>query len=82
MVFAFFASTPKSEYPIIVPDSMMNAGNHGTCMASVQHNLRFGIDNDLSDRICCFNRHYAENSNYSFNSNITWIKELSELATT
>ena len=30
----------------------------------VQPNLRYGCDQETADRICCFNRHYAEHSGY------------------
>ena len=35
---------------------------HGTCERAVQANLRWGCDDETSNRVCCFNRHYAEHS--------------------
>jgi len=35
---------------------------HGTSESAVQENLRYGVSNKLSDKICNFNRHFAEYS--------------------
>ena len=45
-------------------ESLMSPKDHGTCAHGVQENLRYGCDRSLADRICCFNRHYAEHSGY------------------
>ena len=45
-------------------DSIMSPKSHGTTDAPVQTNLRWGVDRDTADRICCFNRHYAEYAGY------------------
>lgn len=37
---------------------------HGTSETPVQETLRWGCDRDTADRICNFNRHYAEYSGY------------------
>merc|ERR1712146_787572 len=37
---------------------------HGTTAVPVQDKLRWGADRSTADRICCFNRHYAEHSGY------------------
>jgi len=42
----------------------MSPKAHGTSSAPVQKNLRWGCDNELADRICSFNRRYAEHSGY------------------
>eukprot|EP00605_Chrysophyceae_sp_TOSAG23-4_P001358 GSChrysophyteH1.ASY1.ANO1.1478.1 assembled CDS len=52
----------NSEYPVIAPESIMSSKAHGTCENPVQKGLKYGIEFDLADRICCFNRHYAESS--------------------
>eukprot|EP00808_Paulinella_micropora_P015364 g14165.t1 len=54
----------KAEYPIVGPESIMSQKDHGTCPTAVQKPLRWHLDNDLADRICCFNRHYAEHSGF------------------
>ena len=51
---------------------------HGTCPGPVQSNLRFGCDESTADRICCFNRHYAEHSGYAFNPRLTWVSEITK----
>merc|ERR1711953_298077 len=38
--------------------------SHGTSNTPVQTNLRWGCDFDTADRICNFNRHYAEHAGY------------------
>lgn len=38
--------------------------NHGTSETPVMKNLRWGCDWETADRICNFNRHYAEFSGY------------------
>jgi peptide methionine sulfoxide reductase MsrB len=58
----------------------MQKRNHGTCDEPVQNDLKWGCDNNTADRICCFNRHYAEYSGYAFTPKITWRKELAEKA--
>jgi hypothetical protein len=45
-------------------ESIMSRKKHGTCNTPVQDNLRWECDKDTSDRICNFNRHYAEHSGY------------------
>jgi len=42
----------------------MAAKAHGTCTQPVMKNLRWNCDHATADRICCFNRHYAEHSGY------------------
>jgi hypothetical protein len=45
-------------------DSIMRPKEHGTSHTPVQTELRWGCDNALADRICNYNRHFAENSGY------------------
>ena len=42
----------------------MSPKAHGTTATPVQSALRWGCDTETADRICCFNRHYAEHSGY------------------
>ena len=42
----------------------MRAKAHGTSLGPVRAALRWGVDAKLADRICSFNRHYAEHSGY------------------
>ena len=56
----------------------MSQKAHGTTDKPVQSALRFGCDFETADKICCFNRHYAEHSGYAFKSDKTWINEMKE----
>lgn len=53
-----------SEYPIMAEESVMSQKAHGTSEQPVQKSLRWNCDYDTSDRICNFNRHYAEFAGY------------------
>ena len=54
----------------------MSQKEHGTCVAPVQENLLFGSDFETADRICCFNRRFAEYSGYAFGGKRTFLQEL------
>jgi hypothetical protein len=41
-------------------ESIMSPKAHGTSATPVQSNLRWDCDVKVADRICNFNRHYAE----------------------
>lgn len=56
--------TSSPSLPIVADDSVMNPKAHGTSSVPVQKNLRWNCENDLADRICNYNRHYAEHSGY------------------
>eukprot|EP01035_Chromulina_nebulosa_P017211 gene17211-22733_t len=56
------ASTVK--FPIYAEESLMSPKAHGTCEKPVMKNLRWNCDWSTADRICCFNRHYAEHAGY------------------
>jgi len=45
-------------------ESIMSPKSHGTSETPVQENLRWNSDNKVADKICNFNRHYAEHSGY------------------
>jgi len=45
-------------------ESIMSKKEHGTSATPVQANLRWKCDNKTADRICNFNRHFAEHSGY------------------
>ena len=53
----FYLSDPRAV-------DIMKAKAHGTCATGVPAAVRWGVDASLADRICCFNRHYAEHSGY------------------
>jgi len=51
--------------PVVMGDeSIMSQKAHGTSATPVQSNLRWGCSEEIADRICNFNRHYAENGGY------------------
>jgi hypothetical protein len=52
------------EYPVYIEDDVMRPKKHGTCEKPAMANLRWKVDYGTADRICCFNRHYAEHSGY------------------
>jgi hypothetical protein len=58
-----------SKYPIKADESVMSPKAHGTTEKPVMKNLKYGCDWDTADRICCFNRHYAEFSGYWLETN-------------
>jgi len=45
-------------------NSLMDRKAHGTCTGEPAPNLRWGCDRGTADRICCFNRRYAERWGY------------------
>eukprot|EP00658_Telonema_sp_P-2_P039347 TRINITY_DN28159_c0_g1_i2.p1 TRINITY_DN28159_c0_g1~~TRINITY_DN28159_c0_g1_i2.p1 ORF type:complete len:240 (-),score=48.31 TRINITY_DN28159_c0_g1_i2:287-1006(-) len=45
-------------------EELMSNKAHGTCDHGPEPGLRWGCDLKTADRICCFNRHYAEYSGY------------------
>lgn len=50
--------------PIQCGEDVMSQKAHGTSEKPVQSKLRWGCDYDTADRICNFNRHYAEYAGY------------------
>ena len=58
---------------------MMSKKAHGTTENAPAKDLRFGCDLETTDRVCAFNRHYAEHSGYSFQAPRTWLKHLAEV---
>jgi peptide methionine sulfoxide reductase MsrB len=66
-LFNFFNRSPMSstgQYPVMAEEAAMSAKAHGTSEKPVQKDLRWNCDNDTADRICNFNRHYAEFAGY------------------
>uniref|UniRef100_A0A7S0CCR8 Peptide-methionine (R)-S-oxide reductase n=1 Tax=Proboscia inermis TaxID=420281 RepID=A0A7S0CCR8_9STRA len=45
-------------------DDIMDPKAHGTSAGPAQENLRYGVSQKLADKICNFNRHFAENGGY------------------
>lgn len=63
-LLSFATAMAASKYPIYCDESIMAPKSHGTCNTPVQDKLRWQCDQNTADRICCFNRHYAEFSGY------------------
>lgn len=59
-----FGAAPTSEYPIMAGEDSMSQKGHGTSEKPVQKDLRWNCDYETADRICNFNRHYAEYAGY------------------
>lgn len=60
----FSSSANTGKYPIMAEESVMSKKAHGTSEKPVMKDLRWGCDYDTADRICNFNRHYAEYAGY------------------
>ncbi len=50
--------------PLTGTESIMRKKAHGTSECPVQDSLLYGVDFQTADKICSFNRHYAEHSGY------------------
>ncbi|GMI10393.1 hypothetical protein TrVE_jg5621 [Triparma verrucosa] len=63
---SLFSSMSKSYPPpcIMGDESLMSPKAHGTSPTPVQKDLRWNCDFSTADRICNFNRHYAEHAGY------------------
>jgi len=49
---------------VLAGDGVMDQKEHGTTPAAVQENLRYGVSRKIADRICSYNRMFAENGGY------------------
>ena len=59
------AQAGSCSYPCVPgSEDIMKPKEHGTSHTPVQSDLRWGCDRDTADRICNYNRHYAEYSGY------------------
>mmetsp|Transcript_17346 Transcript_17346/g.28814 ORF Transcript_17346/g.28814 Transcript_17346/m.28814 type:complete len:197 (+) Transcript_17346:133-723(+) len=64
-MFGVLSSANQCLPPCIPGDeSIMSKKEHGTSHVPAQSNLRWGCDHKLADRICNYNRHYAEHAGY------------------
>jgi hypothetical protein len=50
-------------------ESIMSPKEHGTSASPVQQDLLYGVSNKLADRICNYNRHFAEMGGYFRSTN-------------
>jgi hypothetical protein len=70
----FLSTTNK--LPIYAEESVMSTKAHGTSDKPVQEELRWNCDFTVADRICNFNRHYAEYAGYW--TSTTFLKDIKE----
>mmetsp|Transcript_20273 Transcript_20273/g.30488 ORF Transcript_20273/g.30488 Transcript_20273/m.30488 type:complete len:205 (+) Transcript_20273:87-701(+) len=65
---AFYTSSSNlamaEKLPILAQEEVMSQKAHGTSEKPVMKELRWNCDYDTADRICNFNRHYAEYAGY------------------
>ncbi|CAN0114397.1 unnamed protein product [Heterosigma akashiwo] len=66
------ASSLSGQYPVKGTEDIMSPKEHGTSNVPVQENLRYGCDRNTADKICNFNRHYAEFAGYAWTTQ--WLK--------
>ena len=57
-------SAAKSRYPIFLSDDVMKPKAHGTSQSPVQSKLRWNCDVALADKMCNYNRNWAEFAGY------------------
>lgn len=62
-------------------DDVMSQKEHGTTPAPVMENLRYDVSRKLADKICSFNRHFAENGGY-FEGSSTFEKDVRNIVAT
>lgn len=63
-MFNFFGTASSSKYPVVAEEVVMSGKAHGTSEKPVQKDLRWACDFETADRICNYNRHYAEHAGY------------------
>jgi peptide methionine sulfoxide reductase MsrB len=76
IIGALLGMTAAKTFPppcVMGDESIMSPKAHGTSATPVQENLRWNVDRKLADRICNYNRHYAESSGYW--ESTTFLKE-------
>jgi len=64
----------KANLPIVCGEEVMSQKAHGTSDTPVQDKLLYGCDVSLADRICNFNRHYAEHAGYAWST--PWLSQV------
>eukprot|EP00934_Nitzschia_sp_Nitz4_P002245 Nitzschia sp. Nitz4//scaffold8_size234185//54904//55685//NITZ4_001242-RA/size234185-snap-gene-0.9-mRNA-1//1//CDS//3329559761//2245//frame0 len=58
------STTSRPNLPVMANEDVMSPKAHGTSDKPVMENLRWNCDSHTADKICNFNRHYAEYSGY------------------
>lgn len=70
---SFLRAASNSQFPIYGPESLMSKKEHGTSSSPVQQKLRWNCDVKVADKICNFNRNWAEFAGY-------WARDTTFLA--
>mmetsp|Transcript_21467 Transcript_21467/g.27753 ORF Transcript_21467/g.27753 Transcript_21467/m.27753 type:complete len:197 (+) Transcript_21467:150-740(+) len=74
------ARNQECEDPCVAGDEeIMHPKAHGTSSSPVQNNLRWGCSETIADRMCNFNRHYAENAGY-WEKSTSFVSEVAPFA--
>ena len=75
-LFGVAGASAKTVPPpgVMGDEATMSKKAHGTSAVPVQQDLRWACDRKTADRICNFNRHYAEYSGYW--ESTTFLKEM------
>ena len=68
----------SQSYPVYGDESIMSPKASGSTEKPAQQNLRYGCDFETANRVCCFNRHYAEHSGYAFEKPRTWLSAIQD----
>lgn len=58
------SSSASAKLPVVCGEEVMSAKAHGTTATAVQESLRWSCKRETADKICSYNRHYAEHSGY------------------
>eukprot|EP00931_Biecheleriopsis_adriatica_P050000 TRINITY_DN28933_c0_g1_i1.p1 TRINITY_DN28933_c0_g1~~TRINITY_DN28933_c0_g1_i1.p1 ORF type:complete len:254 (-),score=65.35 TRINITY_DN28933_c0_g1_i1:63-824(-) len=58
------SSAKAASFPVKGSEEIMKQKAHGTTEMQVQDKLRWNVDRNTADRICSYNRHFAEFSTY------------------
>ncbi|KAJ3204254.1 hypothetical protein HDU83_002546 [Entophlyctis luteolus] len=67
-------------FPVIGDESIMDKKENGSCAVPPMKDLLFGVSYEVTNRICCFNRHYAEHSGYFLQTQ--WLDSVSKTEAT
>ena len=73
-----FSSSTSLKMVVKGDESIMAPKAHGTSPNPVQQDLKWGCSTETADKICSFNRHYAEHSGYWTSTN--YLKEIDQSA--
>lgn len=74
IVFDFVRGKQYAPPIVMGTESLMKKKAHGSTEKPVQKGLKWGVDQKKADKICCFNRHYAEHSGYF--KKTSWVAEM------